>query len=331
MTARWLAAAGLAGWLAVCVGLVAVQARALTVEPLASGELMAAVDELLVKLGHEGQECRVQAVEPATVRGAPRSCFRVECPERVLFIKHDPKHDLGCRADELSAAFALIEARMPRELAAAVLQPLAIFSFIEKDAGGAGHKAWLSAYPWIEGATIGDVLEHMSETGFDLERLQALYSRIGTLLGSLHGAGVIEADQPIRSRASRLIHEDLHDQNIMVTPEDQIVFLDPDALSDPRWQTARLVDRDIIRFAIWCLTPRSVVYDGPCARDWLAIEPALADSFQQSYCRALVGEQQQAACVAEVAELLYWDKAFQSWLEQARYTAFVRDFREHFQ
>ena len=315
VTAKWLAAAGCAGWLAVASwALVPCRAQAFPAESLESVEMLPAVDELLGKLGYEQDQCLLQRfVATGSGRLLSGSRFKVECPDRVLFIKAL----FPSRPEALSAAFELMERNMPQELAASVLQPLAEFSFLKEQPDGTVLRIYLGVYPWIKGVTIGDLIEIMSRTGFDSERLKALYSRIGTLMGSLHKAGLVEPDEPLDTLGSHLVHGDLHDHNIMVTPQWQIVFLDLDHFSDPRRESPCAVHGDITRFASLVLIPGTVAHNASWAPAWRVIEPLLEDSFQKAYCRSLAGEQKQPACMAQMTALLAANTAFQNRLKDA--------------
>ena len=311
--------AGLLTWMAALgLGLVVFQAQAVGTGHLEAGSDAEAAFELADKLGHATGGCHIEPVGTRSVLYFSRLCFRLACPGKQLFVKHH----LFALDRQLLRTFDRLE-RLPADLGEAVVRPVAEFSWLldpehreywEEDYRLNGTR-YYRVYPWIEGVTVGDLLRSMSHSGFDVEHLAVLYPRIGSLVGRLHRAGQVTPEQPLAQRLSRLRHNDLHGQNIMVTPQDQIVLLDPDLFAD----AARpgLLAWDLLKLC-WHLFFPDQVFSGTgpdVIRSWWELLPDLQDSFGRAYCRSLVGEQEEGACMIELADLLAGDGLFQTLMQ----------------
>ena len=295
---RRIAAVGLS----VGLSLTSLEAGAFATARLEARDREGAAAELAAKLGHATPDaCQLQPMnlESRSVFGG--WFFRMTCPDRSYFIKYDDES----RAESFSALFNLTEHRLSPELASSILPSLGEFSFDigqRVQPGKPARQGYYSVYPWVEGVTLGELFETMSESGFDAQRLTALYQAIGSRLGSMQRAGLADASKPLHQLRSRLTHRDLHQNNIMVTPDDGIVIIDLDAF-ETRERPQRVMNFVSDSFPL-LLFFDDVIMDRSRSSVWLALLPDMTHSLLHSYCKALVGEQALSACRAELGDRL---------------------------
>ena len=301
------------GWMRgiaiVGLSLVSLQAGAFATGQLNATDKVAAAFELVGKLGH----ATPGACFPAPVRfDKDHVCsgqfFKMVCPDKTLFLKYD----FDSHADSFSPLLSTMENSLSPEMQAAILQPIAEFSFVidkqERPAHGA-TTGYYSVYPWVEGVTFRQLIYGMRQSGFDAERLKSLYGTIGGRLGALHRAGLVNGGEPWPQWQSRLVHTDLHYDNIMVTSGDEILIIDPDSftpVSEPQPVLDSVVQELLVLLFVDDLALDSPDGEAPWSSAWSALQPAMAHSLLGSFCHALVGEGEEgegeeAACVSRLA------------------------------
>ena len=314
----------MAGWarriavvgLSLALGLVSLQAGAFATGRLEATEPEEAVREVMARFSHGlPGSCQLEPLDPGINHAISHQFFRMTCPDRTLFIKRDGRS----RAIRFTHLSQWLERELPAELAAAVVQPLAEFVF---EPAHSGERAWYSVYPWVDGVTLAQLFEDMFESGVvpDPERLHRLYHRLGSQLGGMHRAGLVNAGAPLDRLRARAVHQDLHPNNLMVTPDDGIVLLDPDSFKRPN-RPVRIMDVATDDFPDYLLFTSLVLDDFPSSA-WLLLLPGMTETLLGSYCHALVGEQGEQgerACVAHLADRLAekisarHKEAFETW------------------
>lgn len=305
--------------LSVGLGLMSLEAGAFTTGQLNATDKVAAAFELVKKLGH----ATPQACLPTPMRFDKDHVhsgqfFKMVCPDKTLFLKYDS----DSHADSFSPLLSTMENSLSPEMQAAILQPIAEFSFVIDKQHRPVHGAttgYYSVYPWVEGVTFRQLIYGMRQSGFDAERLKSLYGTIGGRLGALHRAGLVNGGEPWPQWRSRLVHTDLHYDNIMVTPGDEILIIDPDSftpVSEPQPVLDSVVQELLVLLFVDDLALDSPDGDAPWSSAWSALQPAMAHSLLGSFCHALVGkgeggegdegegdegEGEETACVSRLA------------------------------
>jgi len=295
---------GMTSWAAL-LGLVWMS---MPVSAFTTGELEAtnAVDaafELVDKLGYtQSGTCELAALNSESNHIAKGRFFTAQCPGGRLFLKVD-----GQSHAEIFDAVIQLQEKMPT-LSGSILQPLAEFSF-RKGGGQLGHlipRDYYSAYRWVEGVTLGDLLQNMHQSGFDAGRLAGLYRQLGRLVGAMHRAGLTEANKPLQQLRSRQVHSDLHPRNLMVTENDALVILDVDSFPAPGEEA--FVHQAVVRdFPDFLLLRGHFVLDSPLSETLLAMLPEVSEALLGAYCQSLLGDDKAAACMSEIRELLIED------------------------
>ena len=286
--------------------LVNLPAQALDTGHLDATEPMGAVQELVEKLGYPSSgACHVNALQFGEGRATSRYFFKLTCPDRALFVKHDTTS----HAVIFSSVLNIMEQQLAPDDLAAVLVPLAEFSFGRSNSpeGSRFHEAWsdyYGVYPWVEGLRLGDLHERIMQSDSDPASLIPVYRRLGSQLGTLHSAGLLAPDKPLQELKSSLIHWDLHADNIMVTPDAvaDIVILDTDHFHLP--SQAGLVTEVLSKNFPQYLLSFAMGFDLPWSTAWLNTLPELAEALVASYCQALVGDEKKATCVSGLVDLL---------------------------
>ena len=280
------------GLLSLGLSLVAVQAAAFGTAPLKAEDAQGAINELVDILGHATPDsCRLEVLPLSVIRLSMEPRLKLSCPGKVLFIKHDRQS----HADLFRGLSALLDRQLPADLAAAVLQPLAEFSVGE-------GRGYYTVYPWLEGFTLGDWLWSMSQLTLDTQWLKATYRATGALLGAVHRAGLVTQGRPLMDLRTRLVHEDVYDDNLMITPDHQVVLLDTDGFADPG--SPQRVGEAVTRALLPLLVPEAVFRQKESLLAWLALLPDLVAMFREGYCEAFANDACQAVCLSELDELL---------------------------
>ncbi|MCY4471211.1 MAG: hypothetical protein OXC07_00050 [Kistimonas sp.] len=166
-------------------------------------------------------------------------------------------------------------------------------------------KVFYGVYPWIEGPTLGSLLYNMRPSRVeDVERLKDIYRQLGTLLGTLHSAGLLEPGLPVQQLYSRLAHNDLHRHNLIVTPEKGLVILDIDSFSPPEQprSVANTFVANAVRLLFLHAHDAGFFKGSPFGAVWVAVQPYAALELFTSYCQTLMGEDKAMPCVFALIE-----------------------------
>ena len=307
------ARSGLAHWAGFLLGLglVSLQAQALQTGHLEAIEPMEAAHELAKKLGYTNPAtggpgaCDVHPLQFDEGRASSRYFFKLTCPDRTLFVKHDT----SSHAVIFSSVMGVMERQLTPDTLASVLTPLAEFSFGRSNSpdNAPFHEAWsdyYGVYPWVEGLRLGDLHERIMQPDSDPASLIPVYRSLGAQLGTLHSAGLLAPDKPLQELKSSLIHWDLHADNIMVIPDAtaDIVILDTDHFHLPS-QAGFVTDVLSKTFPQYLLS-FAMGFDLPWSTAWLNALPELAEALVDSYCQTLVGDERKSACVSALVDLL---------------------------
>jgi len=305
---------GLVSWGALLgLSLMSMQAPALVTGHLESGSQLEAVQELVEKLGYteSGPSCLFYLLHgPGGHKWGFVALYRAECHGEKLFLKF---------ADQPAAQAFLPAIRLLESsplLSTSILQPIAEFSVgIQRGGSRPDRQVYCSAYPWIPGDTLLDVLHKLREPEQEAEYLTGIYRQLGRLLGEMHGAGLVDADKPLEEMQSRLIHRDIGSINLKITPDNRIVILDIDSFTDPEAPLSVKLQplsvkwfavKDFMWLVIWPEPEHNFLIDSPIVSAWLRVLPGIAEALLSSYCQALVGQDKAAACVSEIAEHAAW-------------------------
>jgi len=285
---------GLMGWVAVLwLSLMSVQAPALITGQLEKGTPRDAAWELLEKLGYQSASCDLVFLGDEDARLAYAEFFRADCGQAQLFLKFDNK--------PAAQAFLPMMRLLENEpaLSAAILQPIAEFSFTQE-----GEQHYCSAYPWVAGDTLEALLDKVREPEQEAEYLAGIYRKIGQLLGEMHGASLVDADKPLAELKSYFVQKDLHSGNLKITPDNRIVMLDIDSfttLEEPVPVQEAFVGNVLALFVAPKLNS-PLFMDSPSAVAWLRVLPDAAEALLTSYCQTLVKEDKVRGCVSQIAE-----------------------------
>ncbi len=298
---------GLMGWVTVLgLSFMSMQAPAFDtgqMENVITGHLEegtphGAAHELVQKLGYaESGPCTLVLLEGENSDLAYRELFRVECGEQKLFLKFD---------DEPVAQAFLLEAPFFKSspmLSASIVQPLAEFSF-RREGRGLDTKEYCSAYPWIPGDTLEDLLNKVRAPEREAEYLTGIYRQLGRVLGEMHSAGLVDADKPLQEMESCFLHSDLHSGNLKITPDNKIVILDIDSFTTPE-EPVPVQEAFVENVLGLFVAPKlnsPLFVDSPSAVAWLRVLPDAAEALLTSYCQTLVKEDKVRGCVSQIAE-----------------------------
>ena len=299
--------------LALCwaLTLTGAEAGTLMTGHLESKDKIEAAHELAEKLGYgrsgSCQALPMQFEEGHIARGA--KAIKMLCPDSSLFIKYSTEfHD-----DAFASLGRVMEESLSPDLLASVLQPVAEFSSDFKEEAGPSSEpqtVYYTAFPWIEGVTLRELFQGMIQSGFDPERLEGLYRDIGSRIGAMHRAGLVDADRLVHRRETRLTHADLHYDNIMVTAGDEIVIIDPDAFKSVfRPQPALYWAGESFPFLLFVA---GLEFDSAWSPTWQTLLPGMREALIGSYCDAFAGSEVKAheGCVYylqdSIRDALFW-------------------------
>jgi len=309
----------LPGWMAVIgLSLMSVQATAFSVGQLEATEPETAMAELVNKLSYATPgQCRLSPVADEHPGG---SAFKLECPDRKFLVKQQ----LEWRAEAFARVDKLMKDKLPLAFSAVVVQPIAEFSFAAEDG-----ERYYTVYPWVEARTLDDLSQTMVESGFDPERLHNIYSQIGSLLGTMHRAGLANAGTAGFPAYARMMYTELNGQTLKVTPDDRVVMLETNSFRlhpEPRPAFTGFyrrmpppgvsveANRQLLPAPVriylrkdlpGILLPHDeVLRDSPVSSAWWDLLPGITDTLVTSYCQTLAGEAGVAACSSQVTGIL---------------------------
>ncbi|MCY4471612.1 MAG: hypothetical protein OXC07_02160 [Kistimonas sp.] len=294
-----LAGAGLMVWgISVGLALMSMQAPALVTGHLEAVTPRDVAYELVEKLGYtQSGPCAVIPVKKEGNRVLYGRFFRAECQGTKLFLKF---HDKPV-AQAFLPAISLLESSPL--LSASILQPIAEFSF-RREGRDPDTQWYCSAYPWVPGDTLRDVLNKMHQPEQEAEYLTGIYRQLGRLLGEMGGAGLVDADKPLEEMQSRLIHSDVHVDNLKITPDNRVVILDIDSFTglEKPLPVQKGFFEGFLQLIVWA-GDHDFFADTPRSSAWLRVLPAFAEALLTSYCQTLVGKDKATACVSQIAEM----------------------------
>lgn len=147
---------------------------------------------------------------------------------------------------------------------------------------------YYSVFPYVEGKTLSTIKKQMYSDGLNRKKLNILYRSIGFTLGSLHSAGMINngVANDFLSLESHLVHGDLHSSNIIIKPDNVVIFVDIDGLYKSV-TSARLLVNDIHTVTFQVLPAPMLLFDDHALSDWISAIPEFHTSFVDGYCSAI--------------------------------------------
>jgi len=286
------ARASLVVWVvSVGLALMSMQAPALITGQLEAVTPQDAAYELVKKLGYtQSGLCALVALHEEDEKFSRGYFFKAECDGKELFLKFSIKPV----AQAFLPAVSLLESSPL--LSASIVQPLAEFSFW-REGTDPDTKEYCSVYPWVPGDTLQDVLNKVRKPEQEAEYLTGIHRQLGSLLGEMDGAGLVDADKPLKEMQSRLIHKDVHSGNLKITPDNRIVILDIDsfiALEKP-WPVQGFFLDNFLKLIIW-FEGYDFFTNTPRSSAWLRVLPGFAEALLTSYCQNLLGKEKAATC-----------------------------------
>ncbi|MCY4471608.1 MAG: hypothetical protein OXC07_02140 [Kistimonas sp.] len=264
---------------------------------LAAGTQRGAVHELVEKLGYtESGPCTVVSLNEEDKEFIKEGFFRAECDGTKLFLKFD---DVPA-AQAFVSTLPLLESSPL--LSTSVLKPIAEFSF-RREGRRRNTEEYCSAYPWIAGDTLQDVMRKVHQPEQETAYLTDLYRQLGEIIGEMHAIGLVDADQPLQDMQTRLLHKDMHSRNVKITPDNRIAIIDIDSFTAPEQpQPVLAFAVDNFNALVLLADREGFLFSSPTNDAWLPVLPGFGEAMLTAYCQTLVGQDEAAACVSQIAE-----------------------------
>ncbi|MCY4471605.1 MAG: hypothetical protein OXC07_02125 [Kistimonas sp.] len=303
-TTRQFTKVNLMSWAAVIgLGLMSMQAPAFaSVQPVAADsdvlatELEEAITLTGKLVGAQTGECRSVPLDDGAGQGVS---FKVECPGGTLRLERQ----LKSRANAYSYIRHLLTHELPPGFSSVVLQPIAE---LKREAEGDRKiPSVYTVHPWIEDPTLDDLLKTMAQSGFDPERLQSIYSQIGTLLGIMHSVDAFYANDSGVPTHANMMYSQLSGKTLRVMAQDKVVMQETDNFflhPKDRPKSVHGYLRDDLPGLL--RLDNEFLRNSPVSSAWLAVLPGITEALVTSYCQALVSEDRAAACAYQVARTL---------------------------
>lgn len=101
-----------------------------------------------------------------------------------------------------------------------------------------------SVYPFVQGETFENILDNFLTTGDETTMVKGLFKRLGKGLGEFHQLLIVDPTAPMDQLQTRSLHNDLHDSNILISPQGDINLIDmgsaAEAIKSPIYLTKEI-------------------------------------------------------------------------------------------